>query len=235
MYLYVTPESFDVRFNTFHTYFYAPYLEDSIVKLVVSDMDEDYIRATAFPFASYAYYNSYKTFDFLHGITYWARNRTEPFYKKGFVKHPDTEFYKQPNGYIAPENLLYSANFNVESLSDSSIYYELYEKRQSFNWDSKRERYLRKTFDLCAENNVELILFESPGYKFSLADQPNRNEFLQRTKMIAQAYNSEYLILQDDVISEDKHNFVCPLILSVKGTEPFLKLFSDSIRTRFFE
>lgn len=235
VYLYVTPESFDVRFNTFHTYFFAPYLEDSVVKSVVSEMDEGFVRTSIFPFARYSYYNSYKTFDFLHGMSYWVRNKSEPFHKKGFVKHPDTEFYKRPNGYIAPEHLLYSANFSISSLNDSSLYYELYEERQSFNWDIRREKYLRKIFELCHANDVELILFESPAYKESLKDQPNRNEFLERTKRIAKSYNSEYLILQDDVICEDKRNFVCPLILSVKGTEPFLKIFSDSIRTRFFE
>jgi hypothetical protein len=31
-------------------------------------------------------------------------------------------------------------------------------------------------------------------------------------------------------IGKDKHNFVCPLILSIKGTAPFLQSFSDSIK-----
>ena len=43
---------------------------------------------------------------------------------------------------------------------------------------------------------------------------------------------SEYLILNDSSIVFDKTNFVCPLILSVKGTQPFLKQFSDSIKSR---
>ncbi len=232
IYLYVTPESFDLRFNSFHTYRFAPYLKDSVVAEVVKDMDPDYYSKSKFPFMRFAYYNSYKTFNALQGLKHYFKDKSEAYFKNGYVAHPDNIFHTRPDGYIAPKHLIFSGDMNVTELTDSSLYYELYQKRQSFNWDKKRAQYLSKIFELCKHHEIELILYESPAYNASIADQPNRNEFLNKTDSIAKKHNSEYLILNDSSIVFDKTNFVCPLILSVKGTQPFLKQFSDSIKSR---
>jgi hypothetical protein len=108
----------------------------------------------------------------------------------------------------------------------------LYQKRQTFTWDEKRAFYLKKIFELCTQHQIKLILYESPTYRASIKDQPNRKQFLIRTDSIAKQYNSEYLILNNNSIVFDKSNFICPLILSIKGTKPFLHLFSDSIKSR---
>ncbi len=232
IYLYVTPESFDARFNSFHTYRFAPYLKDSIVSEVVKDMDPDYFEKSRFPFMRFAYYNSYKTFNAVQGFKHYLQDKSGAYFKDGHIAHPDNEFHKKPDGYIAPKHLIFSGNLNVTELTDSSIYYELYKKRQLFSWDPKRASYLTKIFTLCGKHEIKLILYESPAYWPSIADQPNRNQFLQRTDSIAKKHNSEYLILNDNDIIHDKKNFVCPLILSVKGTQPFLQMFSDSIKSR---
>ena len=232
VYLYVTPESFDLRFNTFHTYRFAPYLSDSVVANVVKDMDPNYYSKSHFPFMRFAYYNSYKTFDAIQGVKHYFKGKKDAYFKDGHIAHPDNIYHTRPDGYIAPEHLVFAADLDISELTDSSLYYELYEERQTFHWDEKREYYLVKLFELCKSNNIELILYESPAYHGSIHDQPNREEFIKRTDSIAKAFNSEYLIMNDDKIIHDKTNFVCPLILSVKGTKPFLKNFSDSIKTR---
>lgn len=233
IYLYVTPESFDTRFNAFHTYRFAPYVKDSIVAEVLKEVDPKYYSKTSFPFMRFAYYNSYKTFNAIQGLKHYLSNNKKPYFKDGHIAHPDNIFHQRPDGYIAPEHLVFAADRNVSVLNDSSIYYELYEKRQTFNWDKTREKYLRRIFELCQNRKIELILYESPAYQPSIADQPNRQEFIHRTDSIAKYFNSEYLIFKDPSIVFDKTNFVCPLILSVKGTKPFLHVFSDSIRKRF--
>ena len=232
VYLYVTPESFDLRFNTFHTYRFAPYLEDSLVSKVVKDMDPDYYAQTNIPFMRFAFYNSYKIFDAIQGLKHYIKGKDNPYFKDGHISHPDNEFHTKPDGYIAPEHLVYAANLNVAELTDSSLYYELYEERQSFNWDADRAKYLTQLFELCNQHKIELILYESPAYAGGVKDQPNRQLFLMRTDSIAKHHNSEYLIFNDEKITIEKSNFVCPLILSVKGTVQFLKIFSDSIHKR---
>lgn len=232
VYLYVTPESFDLRFNTFHTYRFAPYLEDTLVASVVKDMDPDYYAKSVFPFMKFAYYNSYKTFDAIQGFKHYINGKENAYFKDGHIAHPDNIYHTRPDGYIAPEHLVFAADMDISELTDSTLYYELYEKRQTFEWNEKRAFYLGQIFKLCSTHNIKLTLYESPAYHNSISDQPNRSEFLEKTDSIAKAYNSDYLIFRDSTIVFDKTNFVCPLILSVKGTQPFLKEFSDSINNR---
>lgn len=230
VYLYVTPESFDLNFNTFHSYRFAPYLDDSLVASVVEEMDPAYAKTTWAPFMRFAYYNNYQTFDALQGFTHYINNKTNPYFKDGFIAHPNTIYHQRPDGYIAPEYLVYAGDYNVSQLTDSTLYYELYQERQTFNWDSCREKYLRKIFKLCASKEIKLFLYESTPYINSVADQPNRECFLKQTSDIAKEYNSKYILMDNLEIGKDKQNFVCPLILSIKGTPPFLKSFSDSIK-----
>jgi hypothetical protein len=235
VYLYVTPESFDLRFNTFHSYRFAPYLNDTLVAAVVKEMDVAYAEKTWFPFMRFAYYNSYKTFDAVQGFTHYWNSKTDPYFKDGFIAHPDNIYHTRPDGYIAPEHLVYAADYNVSQLTDSSLYYELYEERQTFNWDDAREKYLRKIFKLCESKGVKLFLYESTPYANSVSDQPNRQEFLLKTSTIAKEYQSKYILMDELEIGKDKQNFVCPLILSIKGTAPFLNSFSDSIKVNLLE
>lgn len=230
VYLYVTPESFDLRFNTFHSYRFAPYLNDTLVEKVVEEMDTAYAEKTWFPFMRFAYYNSYKTFDAIQGFTHYINNKRDPYFKDGFIAHPDNVYHARPDGYIAPEHLVYAASYNVSQLTDSSLYYELYEERQTFKWNAVREKYLRKIFELCTSKGMKLFLYESTPYLNSVNDQPNRQEFLEKTADIAREYGSKYIQMDQLEISKDKRNFVCPLILSIKGTKPFLQSFSDSIK-----
>ncbi len=229
IYLYVTPESFDLRFNTFHSYRFAPYLDDTIVASVVEEMDSNYVNKTWFPFMRFAYYNNYKTFDAVQGFAHYLNNKNTPYFKDGFIPHPNNIYHTRPDGYIAPEHLIYAAGYNVSQLTDSTLYYELYQARQTFNWNIIREKYLRKIFKLCASKKIKLYLYESTPYINSVSDQPNRKEFLKKINSIAKEYNSKYILMDQLEIGKDKQNFVCPLILSIKGTGPFLKIFSDSI------
>lgn len=230
VYLYVTPESFDIRFNSFHTYRFAPYISDDTVASVIDEMDSSYSHYMRFPLMRFSFYNSYKTFDAIQGVKHYVKGKTDPYFKDGYIAHPDNQFHQRPDGYIAPEHLVYAANYDVTELSDSSLYYELYEERQSFRWELQREKYLRKIFALCARYKIQLLLYESPPYQPSVKDQPTREAFIAKTKAIAKEYGSKYIVMDQLEIGREKTNFVCPLILSMKGTKPFLKIFSDTIR-----
>ena len=195
-------------------------------------MDPDYSKISKIPFMQFAYYNNYRIFDAIQGLKHFAQSKSDPYFGDGFIPHPDNIYHTRPDGYIAPEHLVFAANMDVSELTDSTLYYELYEKRQTFKWDSKRAKYLTKIFNLCKLYNIELTLYESPAYSGSIKDQPNRQDFLNKTDSIASSHNSVYLKIDDKSIIYDKTNFVCPLILSIKGTIPFLKIFADTVNQR---
>ena len=77
----MTPESFDRRFNAFHTYRFAPYLGDSVVDSVVHELDPKYYAKSRFPFMRFAFYNSYKTFDALQGLKHYLKGKKTPISK----------------------------------------------------------------------------------------------------------------------------------------------------------
>ena len=233
VYLYVTPESFDLRFNTFHTFRFAPYLKDSVIRNVVMEMDSDYSKYTWIPFIKYAYYNSYKTFDALQGAKHIFTTNKKPYFSDGFIPHHATDYPGENDGYIAPKQLLYAANKKISKESDSSLFYELYSKKEEFVWDKTREKYLRKIISLCKENNIQLFLYESTPYFGSVYDQVNRKEFINRTHEIAFENRIQYLVFDTLPLTYEKKHFVCPLIFTVPGSKIFMKEFAKTVNKNY--
>ncbi len=229
MYLYVTPESYDLRFNTFHTFRFAAYLKDSVVAKVVKEMDPNYYKYTWVPFLKYVYYNNYKTFDAIQGFKHWVSNSKSPYFADGHVPHENTDYSRNEDGFIAPKNLLYANGNEVEQLNDSSTFYEIYDSAQVFQWDLTREKYLRKIIDLAQVNKIDLTLYESTPYWGSIIDQPNRNEFISKIKTLATEYDVRYLVYDTLAIGKVKSNFVCPLILGEEAGKVFMNKLAKEI------
>jgi hypothetical protein len=236
MYLYVTPESFDLRFNTFHTFRFAAWLGDSLVSEVVQEMDADYYQYSWIPFIKYAYYNTYKTFDALQGFKHWMASSKNPYFEDGHVPHGPTEYSNEKDneqsGYIAPKNLTYANGNEVEKLEKGATYYEIYDSIQTFVWDPTRERYLRRIIQLAQQNGVEVFLYESTPYLGSIENQPNREEFVARTSEIAKEFNVEYLLFDSLEVGKSKVNFVCPLILGEEAGKLFMQEFARTVKTK---
>lgn len=233
VYLYVTPESFDLRFNTFHSFRFAPYLNDSIVYKTVKEMDSTYVSYTWLPFAKYFYYNSYKTFDAIQGVKHFFTQNKKPYFTDGFIPHHPTNYGQEDDGYVAPKKLLYAAQKKISEQSDSTLFYEIYEQGQTFIWDKTREKYLRKIILLCKQNRIQLYLYESTPYFGSIIDQKNRNEFLNKTHEIAAENGIQYLLFNQLPLTYEKKHFVCPLILSVEGSKIFMQHFAGTVRSNF--
>jgi hypothetical protein len=233
MYLYVTPESFDLRFNTFHTFRFAAWLEDSVVREVVKEMDPDYHKYTWIPFMKYAYYNTYKTFDALQGFKHWINSGKDPYFADGHVPHGPTAYTKEPgnelSGYIAPKNLSYANGNDVEQLEEGGTYYEIYDSAQTFVWDTTRAKYLWLIIELARKHRIKVVLYESTPYKGSIINQPNRQEFLRKIEYNATAHGAKYLLFDSLVIGNDKSNFVCPLILGEASGKIFMQEFAKVI------
>jgi hypothetical protein len=241
MYLYVTPESFDLRFNTFHTFRFAAWLEDSLVSEVVKEMDPDYYQYSWIPFMKYAYYNTYKTFDALQGFKHWIASGKDPYFADGHVPHGPTDYANNPgnesdrkpnneqNGYIAPKTLTYANGNEVEKQEDGGTYYEIYDSAQNFVWDGTREKYLIRIIELAQKHGVEVFLYESTPYKGSIINQPNRQDFLGKTEYLAQGLGVKYLLFDSLDIGRDKSNFVCPLIVGEAAGKEFMQVFATTI------
>lgn len=226
MYLYVTPESFDVDFNTFHTFRFAAYLDDEIVSETVKEMDPDYMDYTWIPFGKYMYYNSYKTFDAIQGFKHWLSDDKSPYFEDGHVPHGTTDYSFEDDGYIAPKKLSYAAG---KQASGDGSYYEIYDSAQSFTWDLTREKYFRKILELAGEKNLDVVLYESTPYWGSIYNQPNRQEFIEKTKAIASEYDVPYLLFDTLEIGRNKQNFVCPLIVGEEAGKKFMQAFAKHL------
>ena len=227
--LYATPESFDVRFNTFHSFRFAPFLKDSVVDAVVQELDSNYHRFAFLPFARYAYFNSYKTWDAIQGLKHWMEGESEPYFKDGFVSHPNTEYTAAQSGFIPPKNLTYAAGNKVQFDDVGNFYYEIYDSAQVFVWDKRREKYFRKILTLAQNAGIETIVYESTPFWGSIANQPNRLSFLNRIKDIAQAHAVPFWVFDSLAIGATRQNFVCPLILGENGGRAFMKVLAKKI------
>lgn len=221
--LYATPESFDLRFNSFHTFRFAPFLEDSVVAGVVAERDPDYYRYTLIPFARYAYFNSYKTWDAIQGLKHWMQGEASPYFEDGFVPHPNTEYTESLNGFIPPQKLTYAAGNQVEYDDSGGFYYEIYDSAEVFVWDASRENYFRKILDLARDSGIQTIVYESTPFWGSVAYQPNRRIFLNRIQSITREYDVPFWIFDTLEIGANRKNFVCPLILGQEGGKAFMK------------
>jgi len=228
--LYVTPESFDVRFNTFHSYRYTPYLNDAEVFDVVKNLDSKYAKWLFLPMMKYSYYNYYKNYEVVQGLKHWWLKDSVPYFSKGYTQHSDS---KSVTGYTLPQNLIFHNFVSTTELENRQLYYELYKENPVFVWDVNREKYLLKIIDLCKKQNTQLILFESPVYTKGFQNQSNRFKILQKIKFIAQQNQIPFWLFDDLQMNNNKENFVSALILSRKGTLSFMPILSDSLKLFF--
>ena len=202
LFLYVTPESFDEHYNTFNTYRFSPYLNDSVVTRVLATCDSSYYKWINIPFMKYAYYNHKQSFNVLQGYKHWFTNRSLPYYPNGF----------EPPAKIAWDNHL-------------EKFIQLYPKGYHFKWSMLREKYLLEIIKLAKSKKIKLFLYESPVLNEAKAYQPNRNEILSKIELLAKKNNIKYILFDSMDIANSRKYFISILNLNLKGSE----IFSDSL------
>jgi hypothetical protein len=206
--LYVTPESFDLRYNTFHSYRFAPCLNEPVMHETVKENDPFYARIGQIPFMRYGYYAHEVAFQALQGWKHYFTGKKAPYYADGF----------EPPAQILWDN-------HHENMK------KLYPKGYSFEWDSLREKYFRKIIDLCQSKDVDMILYESPILKEISDFQVNRPLFLEKIKNIAGEYDLPYLLFDKLPWAADRKYFISPMVTSLEGSY----LFSDTLGGLFRE
>jgi hypothetical protein len=210
--LYITPESLDKNYNTFNSYRFAPYLNDSLVKQVVKENDPDYYKWSCIPFMKYAYYSNKINFNVLQGYKHYFTGRTNAHYPDGF-EPPTTRVW----GNHAEE------------------FAKLYKNNTVFNWDNLREKYLSKTIDLAKQNNIQVYLYESPVLKVALELQANREEMIKRIKDLAKKNEVPFIQFENLKIAEDVKYFVSTLNFNMEGVRLFNDTLSKFIKRRVLD
>ncbi len=198
--LYVTPESFDTNYNTFHPYRFAPFLNDEEVSETVKDCSPAYYAWRYVPFLRYGYYSHETFFEALQGWKHWLSGKEKPYY---------------PDGFEPPAKLVWDNHH--ENLK------KLYPKGYSFSWSQNREKYFLKILELCKEKSIEVVLYESPILKEITDYQVNRALFLEKIQHLAG--ENTYIKFDNIPWAGDRKYFISPMVSTLEGAY----LFSDTL------
>ncbi|HEY1040902.1 MAG TPA: hypothetical protein VGF30_15920 [Bacteroidia bacterium] len=202
LFLYVTPESMDKKFNTFNTFRFANYTNDSLVAEVIKENDPAYYKWMNIPFMRFAYYNTYTSFNAVQGCKHYFNNKTEAYF---------------PNGFEPPAKITWDNH--LEDMQHQ------YPKGYSFIIDSLRVKYLHKTIELAQSKGVKVILYESPVLKESLSNLKNREDVVKLIDNIAWEHNAIYKQFDDLPLAESREYFISSLNLNLDG----IKIFNDTL------
>ena len=202
LFLYVTPESMDPQYNTFNTYRFAPFTNDTLVDAVLKECDSGYYKWMNIPFMKYSYYNGKVNFDALQGLKHWVSGKEFPLHADGF----------EPPMQVVWDNHLEEFN-------------KLYPEGYRFKWDNLREKYLRKTITLAQQHNIKVYLYESPVLEEAVVSQPNRVEMLNKIKAVALKHNVKFVQFDGMEIAKSRAYFMSTLNTNAKGS----RIFTDSL------
>lgn len=205
LFLYVSPESMDINYNTFNTYRFAPFMNDEKVKEVVKECDPSYFKWSSFPFMKYAYYSNAIHFDAVQGMKHFLTKKSTPYFADGF--EPPLSIQKQQ----------YTSDF-----------IQIYPKGYSFEWDKLREKYLREIIVLAQQKGINVFLYESPLLKQALENLANRKEMMNKLTLLADNYRVDFIPFDSMTISDSAEYFLSSVITNVEGG----RIFSDSLAKR---
>lgn len=208
--LYVTPESMDLKFNTFNSYRFAQFMDDEIVSKVVKECDESYYNKTSIPYFAYAYYNKQVTFNAMQGLKHKRDKRLLPFFANGF----------EPPAKIIWDN-------HLEDMK--AQYPEGYE----FKIDSGRVKYLKEIIKLAKTTGSKIVLYESPVLTESIGNLKNREEVISFVKDIAKQESIDYVVFKDEDLSSSRSNYISSLNLNAKGLIVFNDTLAQFIKSYF--
>ena len=200
--LFVTPESFDLNYNTFYSYRFASFLNDTVVENTIKICDANYYSYRNYPFMKYAYYSHQTFFNALQGWKHYLTKKQLPYY---------------PDGFEPPAKIVWDNHYeNLKKKYPEGYYFTL---------DSLRENYLYKIIGLCKEKGIKVILYESPILKETRITQPNREDFITQINTVAKNAGVPFVSFQQLLWANNKKNFISPMVTTLQGSY----LFSDTL------
>lgn len=208
--LFVSPESFDDRYNFFTSYRFSHLMNDKVVSEIIKETDPNYYKWTMIPFFKYSYYSDEIHFNALQGFKHYYSNKHFPFLKKG----------NRPLEKVQTEN---------------TPFIQSYSTNPKFIWSKTKEKYLIKIIQLAKKEKIKLIFFESPMYNEDLKNQTNRADFLEKTRQISNKYKIDYLVFDTLNMSKNKSNFYSTNTLNSASSDQFTRILSGYIRANTFK
>jgi hypothetical protein len=219
LYLYVTPESFDLNYNTFHTYRFIPFMDDSLVAAVVNECDTNYAVWSNIPLLKYTYFGNRLNFLALQGFKHLVSGRDSAYFANGYEAHKHNPL-RYLDGEIPNDSLLWG---NLPSANK-------YKLGVSFKWNARRAKYLEKILELATSKGIKVVVYESPTYSPIVETQPDRLDFIQKTRHILHKFDLKYWICDAPEISEHQENFVSPQIMNSKASQRFMDILYERIK-----
>ncbi len=208
VYLYVTPESFDESVNTFHTYRYVPFSDDSLVASVINDCDSSYRGWSHLPLLKYTYFSNRSTFLALQGWKHLLTGKSEPYFPDGYIP------------YESPSPRFMSEEDTIKS----------FKPKGDFTWSVNREKYFIKTLELAQQRKMKMVIYESPSLSEVVEWSSNRLEFLQKIRKIGRKHGVEYWIFDYADLSLSSSNFISPQITNIKASRVFMDILYEKIK-----
>lgn len=197
--LFVTPESFDKRYNTFHPYLFSLY-NDSITKQILRDRVPTYALFHKLPLIRFTYYNRLLLFPALQGWKHEFERKHLPYFE---------------NGYEPPKKMKWDNHY--EEL------FKLYPSGVKFDWNLEREYYFLKIVELCKKEGIQLIAYESPILDSSKPGQLNRNERLAKIDSLCSKHHVSFWEFDNHPLCKDKKNFFSSLNLHIEAGNEFTR------------
>jgi hypothetical protein len=200
--LFTSPQSFDLNNNTFYSYRFSSFLQDTVVANTVKECDSAFYTWSKIPFVKYAYFSHQTLFNVLQGWKHYFTKRTLPYYPDGF----------EPPAKIVWDN-------HAESIKKK------HPKGNDFMLGGLREKYLYKILTLCKEKHIQVFMYESPVLKKMMANSSNQQDFEQQINFVAKNMNLPFISFKNLPMAEDKKQYISPIITNLQGSY----LFSDTL------
>lgn len=204
---FVTPESFDDRYNIFHPYLFSLY-KDSITNQSLRENSPNYALIHKLPVLRFTYFNRILLFPALQGWKHELSDKKDPYFK---------------NGYEAPKKMKWDNHY--EELI------KLYPGGVTFEWSDKREKDFLKIVKLCQEKGIELITYESPMLNSSKPGQYNRDKIMARIDSLTQSHSVPFWDYDKHPLCEDQENFFSALNLNIEPGNQFTREISERLKT----
>jgi len=204
---YVTPESMDLRWNTFNTYRFSASIDEEFVHDVVSEKDPTFAKWSILPMMRLAYYNNFTNYKAMQGAKHYVQGRTSSY---------------TPNGYHTPH--YGPAHSSILSMEESKM------STSKFVWAKEREAGLLRLINYAKSKGIRVVLFESPIYRDVRLAQTNRNEMIQKLNLLASEQEIPFWVFGDSTVGDSIDNFDSHAGLSKVGAREFSEEFGHYFR-----
>ena len=203
IFLYAGGESVDGAFSVFNTYSFAQFLDLPQIRTTVKKQDPAYFRYSFIPFMKYAYYSDFVNFNLVQGIKHAIGRKQVPYF---------------PNGYVRPHGISWDGRLERFEKENPGGY--------RYKWNPEELNGLTDFIRLAKQQQIELILYESPMLNEVKPFLPNRDEIKDKISKFAGDNGVAYWVFDTMKISDSRDYFFSILNTNNKGSAIFNKTFA---------